>query len=184
MARCSGDEQLFAHLEAGPKRPFDEFGRDELGRTCSIGEVLELTGSLVEAPAHDLGVVFEKQPDELVGVLGGAATTDSITDDRVSADDVVGVLRPSGWHLSVEHDPRCFIECELGSLDEVREVGLVERQQLASCGVGRQVEQARRRSVGEIRNEPFEADDAAMIDRAASSASGESGGCRHARIAG
>jgi hypothetical protein len=72
-------------------------------------------------------VAVAEQLDQLAAVSGHPATVHRIGRETIRSGDVVGVSGSFDGFGAVDGDGACFVKVELGSLDEVREVGLVER---------------------------------------------------------
>jgi hypothetical protein len=72
---------------------------------------------------------------EFVGRPDGPTQLCIVGEKFVGPENVVCVLRSLRRDRSVEDDAAGFLGKELGALDEVREVGLPERQQRSSRGI-------------------------------------------------
>lgn len=109
---------------------------DELGPACSVRLRLEGSRLYLGSTHHDPLVHDAQNPLELRGIVRHPRTELAIHDEVERPGDVVTVGGPLLGDQAVEDDrPRLF-DRELGALDEVREVRLVERERLSGA-VGR-----------------------------------------------
>jgi hypothetical protein len=102
--------------------------RNEDRAAGPVPQSLELTRTLAGSPIHDDPVALPEDLDQLVGGTRDSRHMRGIGHDAVCTQDVVGILGTLRRNDIVEHDSRRFVERELGALDVVAEVSLVERK--------------------------------------------------------
>ena len=126
-----------------------------------VGCLLESSGPPVGTTLHDQCVTGLQQRFQCVGIGGGPTHLPIVGDDAPGAQDIVRIRGPFIGKSASEHDVGSLIDGELGTLDEVREVGLEEGQRRIALdpavgrhpGKGRMVAQRRVQDLEQSQNQ-------------------------------
>ena len=120
--------QAAANPETLGQRAGHEVRRHEHGEPGLVGCPLERSGPSVGTALHDRCVTGCQQRFQCPGIGGSPTHLPNIGDDAPGAQDVVCIRGPFIGYGAAEHDVGGLVDGELGTLDEVREVGIEEGQ--------------------------------------------------------
>lgn len=119
-------------VEPAQEGPFEQVGLDELVGAEVVVDVLEQAGSHVGSRGHDDAVDVTQLLEELFAGPRSVRAHHRIDGDAVGGLYIGDVCGPRRSDFAVDGDADGLLHIELGSLDEVREEGLEERQPLPS----------------------------------------------------